>query len=285
MNDRYKNTAYVIIGGFLFGATINLLILPIGLYNGGFTGIALIMRDILIDYLKISPGFEVSGIITFLLNIPIIIFAYKRMSRRFVINSLLTMLAQTITMTLLPIPTTPLITDTFITIIMAAGIGAWGIALAFKGRGSGGGLDIIGIYYSQNNKGSVGKIYNVVNFFIYLYCLVFYNLEIAVYSFVYSMIFAFTLDKFHHSNIEVSVMVFTHNKDIKGIINKEMRRGATYWQGYGSYTDSLMEVFVSVVSQDEVEKLKTLVHALDPKAFIIITENLKVVGGFEKRLI
>lgn len=285
MNDRYKNTAYVIIGGFLFGATINLLILPIGLYNGGFTGIALIMRDILIDYLKISPGFEVSGIITFLLNIPIIIFAYKRMSRRFVINSLLTMLAQTITMTLLPIPTTPLITDTFITIIMAAGIGAWGGALAFKGRGSGGGLDIIGIYYSQNNKGSVGKIYNVVNFFIYLYCLVFYNLEIAVYSFVYSMIFSFTLDKFHHSNIEVSVMVFTHNKDIKDIINKEMRRGATYWQGYGSYTDSLMEVFVSVVSQDEVEKLKTLVHALDPKAFIIITENLKVVGGFEKRLI
>ena len=285
MTDKNKNTAYVIIGGFLFGATINLLILPIGLYNGGFTGIALILRDILTDYLKLAPNFEISGILTFLLNVPIIIFAYKRMSRRFVINSILTMLSQTITMTLLPIPTTPIISDTFITLIMAAGIGAWGIALAFRGRGSGGGLDIIGIYYSQNNKGSVGKIYNVVNFFIYLYCLVFYNLEIALYSFVYSMIFAFTLDKFHHSNIEVSVMVFTHNKEIKTVINKEMRRGATYWQGFGSYTDAPMEVFVSVVSQDEVEKLKALVHALDPKAFIIITENLKVVGGFEKRLI
>ena len=70
MTDKYKNTAYVIIGGFLFGATINLLILPIGLYNGGFTGIALILRDIFTDYLKLAPNFEISGILTFLLNVP-----------------------------------------------------------------------------------------------------------------------------------------------------------------------------------------------------------------------
>lgn len=280
-----KNHVYVILGGLIFGLTINLFLMPLGLYNGGFTGIAQLLRDILVHLFKWDLKFDITGLITFLINIPVFIFAYKRMSKRFITNSLLTILAQTVTMSLVPIPKEPLTQDVFIAVLLAAVIGGYGISIAFKGKGSGGGLDIIGIYYSQQKRGSVGKIYLIVNAIIYLYCFVFYDLETAIYSLIYSTIFAFTLDKFHHSNIEVSVMVFTKNPTIKSIVNEEMRRGATYWQGYGSFTEQPMEVFVSVVSQEEVEHIKSLVHKHDPEAFIIITENLKVVGGFEKRLI
>ena len=35
----------------------------------------------------------------------------------------------------------------------------------------------------------------------------------------------------------------------------------------------------------EVEDLRKLVKTIDPTAFVILNENLKVDGGFEKRLI
>lgn len=285
MNRKLKNYIYVILSGLIFGLSINLLVLPLGLYNGGFTGIAQIANDLLIQFINLDPKLQLTGLLTFAINTPVFIFAFRRMSRSFVTLSVIMILTQTMTMSFVPIPNTPFVQDTFIGILLAGVVGGYAVSLAFKGRGSGGGVDIIGIYRSQNNKGSVGLIYLIINSGIYLFCFVFYNFEIAIYSLIYSFIFSFTLDKFHHSNIEVSVMVFTRNREIKHIINQEMVRGATYWDGFGSYTNEMTEVFVSIVSQEEVPTIKKLVHKHDPKAFIIITENLKVAGGFEKRLI
>lgn len=285
MSTKVRNQALVILGGLVFGLTINLFIMPLGLYNGGFTGIAQIMSDWAINLLKLDPQIKISGLLTFLINVPVFIFAYKRLSKKFVTLSLYTIVAQTVAMSLVPIPKTPIIQDIFVNLVVAAFIGGWGVSLAFKGKGSAGGLDIIGIYQSQNKKGSVGTIYLVVNSLIYLYCFIFYDLETAIYSLLYSTIFAFTLDKFHDSNIEVSVMVFTRNPQVKSIINSEMIRGATHWEGYGSYTGTPTEIFISVVSREEVPHIKKIIHQYDPQAFVIIHENLKVVGGFEKRLI
>ncbi len=285
MSTKKKNYAYVVVGGLVFGLTINLFIMPLGLYNGGFTGIAQIINDWVVSVFKLNPEIKIAGFLTFLINVPVFIFAFNRLSRNFVMLSLFTIIAQTITMSVVPIPHTPLIQDVFVNLILAAFIGGWGVALAFRGKGSAGGLDIIGIYQSQQKKGSVGRIYLVVNSLIYLYCFVFYDFETAMYSLIYSTMFAFVIDKFHHSNIEVSVMVFTRNPNIKSIINHEMVRGATHWEGFGSYTGSPTEIFISVVSQEEVPHIKNIIKKHDPKAFVIIHENLKVVGGFEKRLI
>ena len=272
-------------GGLVFGLTINLFIMPLGLYNGGFTGMAQIISDLLIKGFNWDPQLQISGYINLLINVPIFIFAFKKLSRNFVRLSIYTILAQTVGMSFIPIPQTPIIQDVFVNLLLAGFIGAWGISLAFKGKGSAGGLDIIGIYQSQRKKGSVGTIYLAVNSAIYLYSFIFYDIQTAAYSLIYSTIFAFMLDKFHHSNIEVSVMVFTRNPQIKYLINQEMTRGATHWEGFGSFTGTPTEIFVSVVSQEEVPRIKKLIHKQDPQAFVIIHENLKVVGGFEKRLI
>ncbi len=284
MNQKLKNYIYNILSGLIFGLSINLLLMPLGLYNGGFTGIAQLLNGVFVDLLK-NPNINLTGFLTFLINLPVFIFAYKRMSKSFVTLSLVMIVTQTLSMSFIPIPSAPFVGDTFVGILLAALVGGYGVSLAFKGRGSGGGMDIIGLYMSQNKKGSVGKVYLVMNSMIYLVCFILFDFETAIYSLIYSLIFSFTLDKFHHSNIEVSVMVFTQNSEIKHIINQEMVRGATYWQGYGSFTKHPMEVFVSIVSQEEVPTIKKIVHKHDPKAFIIITENLKIVGGFEKRLI
>lgn len=283
--NNIKRYGYIILGGFLFALSVNLFLIPASIYNGGFTGIAQLLRDAIQSIFKIEPNFDIAGLINLGLNIPIFIFAWSRLSKKFVKLSLLSVLSQTISLTYIPIPKTPIVEDVFVAILIAAVLGSFGASLSFRAKGSSGGLDIIGFYRSQQNKGSIGNIYLVINSIIYLICLVVYNVQTALYSLVYSFIFSYGLDRFHEHNLEASVMVFTRNKEIKHKVIHEINRGVTHWEGFGAYTGTSLDVFVTIVAQSELVDIKRMIRKHDPNAFIIVTKNLKVDGGFEKRLI
>lgn len=280
-----KDIAYATLGGILFGLSVNLFLIPAHIYNGGIVGIAQLLSDFVVNVMGINTPFELLGILNLLINIPILIFAWTRMSKNFVTLSLISILAQTVTVSLIPVPSAPIVDDFFIAIILAAVIGSFGSSLTYKVKGSSGGIDVIGFYRSQQNKGSMGSMYLMINSFIYLICFILYDYQIAIYSIVYSYIFSFCLDKFHTHNIEVNVMIFTQNTDVKHQINNVLRRGVTHWDGKGAYTGNSMDVIVTIIAQSEVEDLRKLVKSIDPTAFVILNENLKVDGGFEKRLI
>lgn len=276
---------YAITGGILFALSVNLFLIPAAIYNGGIVGISQLLRDALTLIFDLDKSFDIAGLINFTINIPILIFAWTRMSKNFVRLTLASIIGQTIALTFIPIPTVPYVADAFIAILIAAVMGAYGSSLTYRAKGSSGGLDIIGFYRSQRNKGSLGSIYLVVNSVIYTICLIVFDVQTALYSLIYSSIFSYCLDKFHHHNIEVNVMIFTKNKEVKNLINNVIHRGVTHWDGKGGYTGDTMEVIVSIIAQSEVDQLRKVVKKADPKAFIILNENLKVEGGFEKRLI
>lgn len=276
---------YTIVGAILFAVSVNTLLIPAQIYNGGLTGIAQLLRDISVSLLGLDNTLDPTGMIYFALNIPIFIFAWNKLSKHFVMLSLVSITVQSISLTFIPIPSKPIVDDVFIAIALAGVLGSYGCSLAYKAKGSAGGLDVIGFYFSQKNKGSLGKLYLVVNFIIYSICFVQYNAQIALYSLVYSFVFSYGLDKFHEHNLEASVMVFTKNKEIKREVMDTLRRGVTHWPGFGAYTGAETDVFVTIVAQSEVADIKKLIKKHDPKAFIIVSKNLKVDGGFEKRLI
>ena len=49
-----KEMAWALGGAFLFSCSINILITPLGLYNGGFTGLAQLIRTLLIQNLNLE---------------------------------------------------------------------------------------------------------------------------------------------------------------------------------------------------------------------------------------
>ncbi|MEG0273768.1 MAG: YitT family protein, partial [Longicatena sp.] len=99
-NEEYIKYAYVIFGGFIFAAGVNLFIVPLNLYTGGVIGIAQIIRSVLSQYAHLDfGGFDIAGIINFAMNVPLFIMAYRSISRRFFIKTLLCVLAQTLAFT------------------------------------------------------------------------------------------------------------------------------------------------------------------------------------------
>ena len=66
-----------------------------------------------------------------------------------------------------------------------------------------------------------------------------------------------------------------------GAILDELNRGATGLAGRGLYSGESREVIMTVVRRQEVDSLKRIVRAVDPDAFLIITDVHEAVGeGF-----
>jgi len=69
---------------------------------------------------------------------------------------------------------------------------------------------------------------------------------------------------------------------VAGRILSEMERGATILNGTGAYTGAARPVIYCVVSRSEVQQLKTIVHEMDPKAFMVIGQAHEALGeGFQ----
>ena len=97
---------YSLIGSLLFALGVNLIIVPLSLYNGGFMGLAQLIRTFIVDFLHVPvpAGTDLAGTIYFIMNIPLFYLGYRVMGRPFALKTLVTVAIQSIFMMLVPIP-------------------------------------------------------------------------------------------------------------------------------------------------------------------------------------
>lgn len=66
-----RMTLLIVIGSLIYSVGLNQFIVPVGLYNGGFLGIAQLIRHFMESWFGISFGnTNIAGILYFILNIP-----------------------------------------------------------------------------------------------------------------------------------------------------------------------------------------------------------------------
>jgi uncharacterized membrane-anchored protein YitT (DUF2179 family) len=70
-----------ILGIFIFSLAINLFIVPNNLYTGGILGLAQLIRNLINSVFNIKVKIDISSIIYYLINIPLFLMAYKRISK------------------------------------------------------------------------------------------------------------------------------------------------------------------------------------------------------------
>lgn len=278
---------FSILGGIICATNLNTIIIPLKLFNGGFVGISQIMSDFLIHVLHVNipPTFNFSGFFLLLLNVPLMLLAYREISRVFFIKSVLTVACQSLAMMIIPVPSSPIISDYLTACIIGGLIAGSGIGLMLRSGGSGGGTDIIGVYCSKKFPDmSVGKLSISVSSLVFFYCLFRYEVEIVVYSIIFAAVTSLVVDRAHYQNIKSSAMIFTKHPEVADTIVQLLQRGVTCWQGYGAYTHESSYIFMTVVSKFEINRIKKIVHDIDPQAFIIINDRLDISGNFIKRL-
>ena len=76
--------AKCISGVFIYSLAVNLFVVPNNLYTGGVLGLAQIIRSIIVSVFNINIGIDISSIIYYLINIPLLLLAYKKISKTFI---------------------------------------------------------------------------------------------------------------------------------------------------------------------------------------------------------
>lgn len=279
--------AYAIAGCFVYSIGFNMLIVPLGLYSGGFMGLTQLFDWFLKNVvgIVIPESINLVGALYFIINIPLFYMAFRILSKAYAVKSLLSVVVLSAIMVLIPIPSELIVSDYLTASIIGGIVCGVGGGFILRGRMAGGGQDIIGVCLAKKYPNfSVGKVSVLINFIVYGFCLFIYDIEMVIYSLIFATVYALAIDKVHIRNINMSVMIFTKKTGIEKAVMEEMRRGVTAWNGEGAYTGEESQILYIVLSKYEIPKLKEIVNRVDPKAFMIITEGCLVEGNFEKRL-
>lgn len=279
-----KNVVLIIAGSLLYALGMNLFLTPLHLFSGGGVGLSQLITLFLEKFIRVG-NLNLYGVIYLLINIPLLFLAYFQIGKKFFVKTLLGAGATSLLITLIPPPAVPIVND-YLTSVLIGGIAAGaGVGLVLIAGGSGGGIDVVAVWAAKKFKGaSVGKISLYFNAVLYTVMLFLFDIQTVIYSLIYTVIFTLVLDKTHYQNINVRVMIFTKKDGIDKEITEQTRRGVTKWDGCGAYTSESTHILVSCISKYEVNDMMEIVQSIDPKAFVIVDENVIVNGNFEKRL-
>lgn len=274
------NYFLVIVGSLLYAVTINMVVIPAGLYIGNLTGIAKIILELI---QRVMPGIgSLTGVILLGLNLPLLLISYRSVNRKFMLKTMVSIGVITLAMSVIPIrPLIPELNDLLTVGLVAGTLAGFGAGLCLRAGGSSGGTDILGVYISlKHNNFSVGRVGLFISLIVYAYALFANPPLIMVYSVIFTLIYAFMMDRTHYQNVKINVMVITRSRKVLPFITQEIQRGATYWDGKGAYTDTDFVVINTVVSKYELIRLRRGVLDLDPKAFFIENNAVNVTGYF-----
>ncbi|MBO7403132.1 MAG: YitT family protein [Lachnospiraceae bacterium] len=284
--NRFEKCLLVAIGACIYSIGVTVFVTPLNLYAGGVAGFSQLIRTIIVDYLKvpIPSGMDLAGILYGILNVPLVILAYKKISRSFFYRTLIAIIVTTVIMSFVKLQK-PIIDDMLTSCIIGGIVSGVGVGIMLMYGGSGGGMDVIGMYLTkQKGDASVGKVALTFNIALYALCAILFDIPTAIYSIIYSAANSVATDRMHYQNIMVQVMIFTKKDGVADPIMNELGRGVTEWVGDGAYTKEGTHILVTLISKYEIARISKMVRTLDPHAFITYTSVSRVDGHFIKKL-
>lgn len=288
LHNRWLRLIAALAGELIAAISVTQFIAPMNFYSGGAMGVCQLARTLLQDYGGMNFGqTDIAGILYFLINIPILLLAYKTLGRRLVIKTMICTVAYSLMYSMLPVPVTPVIDDYLTCCLLGGILSGVGSGIVLTCGCSSGGLDIVGLCMSKRGSHfTVGKFSLTFNIFLYAACLFLFSPAVAIYSIIYNYFTSIMMDKMHQQNVSVQALIFTREDESKlsDFIIEKLGRSVTYWQGTGAYTGDDVHVLCVCLSKYEIEELVHTVHTIDPHAFMTVQEGSRIYGNFPRKL-
>ncbi len=274
-------TTITIIASIVIAWSTAWVLKPMGVYSTGITGIAQLFGELLYRVTGYSLNF---GIITLSANIPLVILAHKKLSHRFAYLTTISVITQSL-FYLLPVQDMVHIDILTATIFGGLVVGVTS-GLILRYGGSPGGLDVIAQYVSLYKAISISKFFYMVNLTIVAFVALISDIDIAIYTFLRTIITILALDQIHTSYkyMEVTVNMKNVSCYAKDIV-EWMGRGGSVYATKGAYSGEDREILSMVISAYELAKLIKIVKYFDENAFITSTPVKLESGRFNKRAI
>lgn len=278
----------VLVCAMVYSLAVMWFLTPAGLYAAGITGLA----QILVKVLEVFVNFKLpSGVLVFVFNVPLFIFGWKRVSKRFSIYSLLFVIVQSLLMMdWIPVFTfgmDPKENGLLFAIIGGLIVGvANGVALRFGT--STGGIDILGQVLSIEKGISIGIFTMIFNVLIAVLGggILFGDWLISMHTLIRIIVSSLVIDRIHTAYNYIRLDIISVNVQvISNRLMSELGRGVTLMNVEGAYTHQPKQDAFIIITRYELARAKKICLECDPKVFIIIAPAKGTVGRFIKKTI
>jgi uncharacterized membrane-anchored protein YitT (DUF2179 family) len=273
-----KKIIVVIIGAFLNGIAMNFFLIPAKVYASGFTGAAQLLSSVIGSY---SPVHISTGILLFILNVPVTILAWKRVGKSFTLYSFLSVVLMSIFLQVIPIK--HISQDILLNAVFGGVIAAIGVGITLKYGASTGGMDIIAMVLSRLKDKPVGTYFFALNAIIIVTAGSLYGWQNALYTLVSLYTSTRVIDAIHTRHEKLTAMIITKKSDeLKKAIHSKLVRGMTILPAKGAFTSESREMIMIVITRYELYDLENTIREVDPSAFTNIIETSGILGSFRK---
>lgn len=306
LSDSWKKNiicvVMVTISTIIYCMGVMWFLQPASLFSGGVTGVAQLISS---SCYKLF-GFNLNlGIIVFLINVPVLIFGWKKVSKRFVVCSLISILLQTVLMNdIIPVldfgintglnPITGVVIsgsgstmDLLLLSFMGGFVCGIGAALALRYGTSTGGVDILAQAISFKKNISIGFLSLIVNVAIALLgSLIFGNPAVAFYTIIRIIVQSVVTDKVHtaYNFLKVEI-VTTKPEEVSQLLLSDIGRGITVVNAIGAYTHTEKSILETIISSYEMHRVIDDAKRIDPGVFITVSPVKRVIGNFKRKTI
>ena len=275
------NFFFLTVAGIVNAFGVTLFLFPVKLYDSGISGTSMLLD-------QVTPAFLTLPMFLIMLNIPIFMFGYKRQGLPFTVYSIFTVVIYSLTsfliMDVLPIDVSiisPLAgSDLLLCAIFGGVISGIGSGLTIRFGGAIDGVDVLSVVFAKKIGISIGTLVMIFNTLLYIVCgIAIHSWILPLYSivtyFVGSKTVDFIVEGFDRS--KCAMIVTTKANEISEAISKQFGASGTIVNAIGGFSKEDKSIIYFIVNRFQINKLKTIVHEIDEKAFISLQDVSDII--------
>ncbi len=268
---------YILAGSACFGMSVSIFSAPNNIAPGGVSGLAT-----LANYLWRLP----IGTLVFLVNIPLLIIAWKVLGRGFAGRSLLGVLLSSAVMDALDILLPPFSGDRLLAALFGGVLAGVGLGLILSRGATTGGSEIIARLMERRwPHVPIGRLILVLDgIVIALSAIIYGEAESPLYAIILVYVSSLITDRLVYGGRRGAMVLIIsreHDTITRRILN-DLSRGVTLLSAAGGYTAAPQQVILCAVRRSEMYSLKQLVYTTDAAAFVLLLPADEVLGsGFQ----
>lgn len=274
------DTAYIVIGILFCGFALKGFLVPNKFFDGGVTGISLLIHELY--HVNIAY-------IIIIANLPLIIMGAYQVSPKFALRTLAAVIGLGLCLLFVPYP--EITYDKLLVSIFGGVFMGIGIGLAIRGGCALDGIEVLALYTGKRISFTISEIILGINIVIFLIAAVELGLPTALYSiltyYAASRTITFVIEGLEeYTGVTI---ISRESAIIKEELVMKLGRGITVYKGERGFLKESFEVshpvdiVFTVVTRLEVRRLRNIVMAIDPTAFVFTSIIKEASGGVLKR--
>lgn len=273
----------VVTGVILSGIALNYFLLPNHIFDGGVTGI----------FLLIQGSVHLDQALTIiLLNLPFIVLSYFTVSQRFALWTFLSVALLGICLFFLRQLHVNLMSDDKLLMAVFGGVLLGiGIGLVMRAGAALDGIEVLALYTLKKTSFTITEIILFINILIFSIVAYEFKIETALYSILTYFAATRSIDYVVEGiQAYTGVTIISGKSDvIKYQLVNNLGRGITVYKGERGFLPGQFElsaecdIIFTVINRLELRKLKNLVYDVDPAAFVFANTIKEASGGIIKR--